>query len=560
MKSTSPSESNAPSTSRRRQWLGAILLVGVLPWLAQPPVGFWPAIFVALLPLLWIADQERLSRRRLASLLAISAAYWAMTLQGLRHANPLIYPCWLALAGYLGIYPLLFVLLLRRIRKWLPVEAAAPLVWVGTECVRNYLLTGISTNMLGHALADVPMMIQIADLGGTYAVSAVIVTVNVALYQCCRMCRTPAKAIPSVLLMALLVGSTLFYGRHRLAEPVAISETTFALIARNEPVEYVQNEAREVELFQAYARQTEEAIRQSDEVIDAVVWPESMFTAGKPWLAGDGSAAIGAEQGLTAEEVTRSLDARRLEFESRAGSLQSWLAASNGDERMPPDLLVGCGVIEYGETATAYSGLVHVSGNGRVTDWYGKNHLVMFGEYIPLVRSIPGIRSLVPGNMGLTAGDGPVPMEVGDCRVCPNICIETAVERVPLNHLRTLLGNDQPLPSAIVTVTNDGWFDDSSVIQHHKRCAQLVAVACRRDVLSAANNGPTVWIDSCGRVVEELSQGTAGAIIAKPNADSRVSLAVRIGDWPARLCVLLSLVLCLVQPRSQSKDDDDSGT
>ena len=46
----------------------------------------------------------------------------------------------------------------------------------------------------------------------------------------------------------------------------------------------------------------------------------------------------------------------------------------------------------------------------------------------------------------------------------PNICIETAVERVTVAQMQPSVS---PKPDVIVTVTNDGWFDDSSLIDHH---------------------------------------------------------------------------------------------
>ena len=50
------------------------------------------------------------------------------------------------------------------------------------ECIRNYMLTGVSAAMLGHTMADVPVMTQIADLGGSYAVSFVVAIVNAMLF------------------------------------------------------------------------------------------------------------------------------------------------------------------------------------------------------------------------------------------------------------------------------------------------------------------------------------------------------------------------------------------
>ena len=186
--------------------------------------------------------------------------------------------------------------------------------------------------------------------------------------------------------------------------------------------------------------------------------------------------------------------------------------------------------------------MVHVSPEAKVAGWYGKNHLVMFGEYVPLLPGIPGLRELIPAGLGVTPGEGATVFEVNDTAIVPSVCIETAVERVMVNHLSELHSN-QTRADVIVTVTNDGWFDDSSILDHHRRCAQLVAVGTRRPVLSSANNGPTVWIDSCGRLVESLPAGTDGAIIATPLRDSRTSFYVRIGDLPAKLLAVACLVV-----------------
>ena len=189
-----------------------------------------------------------------------------------------------------------------------------------------------------------------------------------------------------------------------------------------------------------------------------------------------------------------------------------------------------------------YSGVVHVSGEGKLADWYGKTHLVMFGEYVPIIPYLPGLRSLVPEGLGLRTGPGAKRFVVGETAVVPNICIETAVERVTINQVAELQRRGQSA-DVIVTVTNDGWFDDSSIIDHHLRCAQLVAVGCRRPILSAANNGPTAWIDSRGQLVQRLARGSNGAIIATPARETRQTLYVSIGDWPARLLAFICLVV-----------------
>ena len=538
--SQSEPASEPPTASRRARWWSIVATLIFVPWLSQPPLAWWPFGLIAIVPYLFVASEPRLNRRQYWMLFLGAFAYWALTLQGLRHAHPVIYACWLVLAAYLAVYRVLFVVALRRLAaRGVPMIVAAPPLWVGMECIRNYLLSGVSAAMLGHTMADVPAMIQIADLSGTYGVSMVLAAVNVAIYElACWTLRRKNTASPfpvaSLGSALVLVGGTLGYGFYRLGQETSEPTTRFALIGRSEAIEYFQDDGREQAIYEAYARQSIVAAREASEPIDVVVWPESMFTGNLPMMIGDGNAEQAEEYGLSLEEVRRRLNEFRSAFRARSQFLQQQMAPPGG---APPEMLVGCGVVDYGEKARVYSGLLHIDRRGAVKNWYAKNHLVMFGEYIPIVEWIPVVRDWIPDDIGLTDGLGPRFMETHTTTVLPNICIETAVERVAIHHLQELRQTDG-VPEVIVTVSNDGWFDDSSVVQHHKRCAQLVAVSCRRPILSAANNGPTCWIDSCGGLVKEIDQGTVGTLVATPRIDSRAALTLTLGDWPARLCGL----------------------
>src|SRR5690606_4844424 len=147
-----------------------------------------------------------------------------------------------------------------------------------------------------------------------------------------------------------------------------------------------------------------------------------------------------------------------------------------------PALIAGCSIVSYNEPSGGHSGCVHIGPDGRVANWYAKTHLVMFGEYIPAMDYVPWIDRIIPPGMGLLPGKQPVAMAIGDRSVMPTICIETAVERVTLNQVRELIARGTA-PDLLVNVTNDGWFDGSAVVEHHLRCAQFVAVACRRPLL-----------------------------------------------------------------------------
>lgn len=561
---------------------GAALL-----WLSQPPLAYWPLAWVALVPWTLLALRAQPARRDYLWLYLASLVHWAVTMQGLRHAHPLMFIPWLLLSAYLAVYPLLWMRLMRLAavgssvasRPGLPTWLAVPVFWVGLECVRNYLLTGTSAAMLGHSQADLPKVIQIADFSGTYGVSFLLALCGGALavywggsalvgwrrypdITAARRQGVFAAILSSrrggLLVAAAALGATLGYGSWRLRQVEGAADQDgrlqLALIGRDEPIAFEQSPQREWEIFDAYARGSLEAAAAAAErgiTLDAVVWPESMFTGGLPYLALDPQLPLAIPPGGDdPQEFVEAVQQSQRRFASRGAQLQSMLGRQTGQEA-GPDLIVGSAILRYNEPPGGHSGCVHLDASGSVSDYFAKTHLVMFGEYIPLIEYLPWIERVVPAGMGVLPGDGPVAFRIGQAIVSPNVCIETAVERVTVNHLRQLKAAATPA-QWVVNVTNDGWFNRTSVVDHHLRCSQLVAVACRRPLLMAANGGPTVWIDSSGRVVRRLPYHQHGHILVDGPSDSRNSPLMAIGDWPARLLALYGLWVALQALRRRS--------
>jgi apolipoprotein N-acyltransferase len=528
----------------------ASLTTAVMLYLTGPLFNLWFLALIALVPVVLVAVSGTAVWKRPVYLAFF--AFYLVSLQGLRHAHPLmIFPV-LAMAAYLAIYPLLFVGMLRNIATrsadnvCLAVIAAT--LWVGGEWVRNYFATGISVLMLGHSLAGMshPTLIQIADCFGTYGISFMLVIVNVAVADLLMWRFSESRGQSSrwkySLPLALLVLLTAHgYGVFTINVPTVPSETRFLLIGRDEQTEYQQDLQREMAIFNAYTMQTIAAVNQADTPIDVIVWPESMLSGGRPWYIAEENLAVpedlknSAENpNVTAAQLREMIGEMQADFVSRNQDLLGAISTSDGSKA--PSIIGGCGIVKYGERAQQFSGVIDVGPDGSVRNTYAKNHLVMFGEYIPLIKSIPILKNYVPPGLGLDAGHEPAIFEIGETKVLPNLCIETAVERIAVDQMRTIWRRDpESLPNVIVTLTNDAWFDHTAVIEHHLRCAQMVAIGCRRPILSSANGGPTAWIDSSGRVIEKLPLDAAGEIMAQPHIDNRLSLYVRYGSLPAML-------------------------
>ncbi|TVQ00135.1 MAG: apolipoprotein N-acyltransferase [Planctomycetaceae bacterium] len=605
-------------TLRHSVWPWAIA-GAVAIWLAQPPCRLWPFAWIGLVPWIGFVFRESLKRRDYAKLYLVTTLLWAVTMQGIRHAHPAMYVAWWALAAYLAAYPVVWIGLARvaRAHSRIPIWLMLPILWVGLEWVRNHFLTGISAVMLGHTQADVAPMIQIADLFGSYGVSFVVVLANAALavawWQPINAetsvsaksssdgdpsgIKVPSPSSPAIALTvaATVVLATYGYGSWRLnqadtllamSQPLSKNRTAagsdsvpnnpagvIALIGRDEPIVFEQDPKREQEIFTAYFRETiaaAERAAQQSRPLTAVVWPESMFTGGLPFLPEtsdrsgnnadrppDNGSNRPDETKPSRSEIEEVLAENRQHFRARAAEVQRQIRQVTG-QPTGPDLIVGCAAVRYADVPEVHCACLHITDDGQVADFYAKKHLVMFGEYIPAIDWLPWVRSLVPPGMGVTPGDGPRAMRVADQIVSPNICIETAVERVTINQVRDLIASGNP-PDQIINVTNDGWFNGTSIVEHHLRAAQLVAVGSRRPLLIAANGGPTAWIDGSGRIIERLRNDEAGSILVDFHPDNRPAAYLTLGEWPAGLAALALLATAIQGHRHRQKPQNTKG-
>ncbi|MEP3928264.1 apolipoprotein N-acyltransferase, partial [Rhodopirellula bahusiensis] len=438
-----------PITASARWLLAASTAFAVVLWLSGPPLAIGPLVFIALVPLLAIAEVDSSSPWK-RTLYVASLAYWLISLQGLRYAHPLMFLPWIALSAYLATYPLLFVALLRRWhsstgraypsppKSKIPICFVAAVTWVGLEWIRNYLFTGISVLMLGHSLADMPMLIQIADLGGTYAVSFVIVCVNVAMHEALNrwvVRRNPVtfeSPGTSLAIAGGLLVATLAYGAMTMNVATEPTGKTIALLGGNELTVYEQDVAREQEIFAAYAQLAIDAAAKSESELAAVVWPESMFSGGMPWMSTGPDLVVPdfmqtpSLPALQPEQLRFAVESNQVEFLNRAQSIQYAMAASSTlASEDPPSIIGGCGLVQYADRPSQYSGVVWVDSSSKMSGTYSKNHLVLFGETIPLVHSLPWIRDMVPPGLGLNRGTQPERFDLDGISLLPNLCIET---------------------------------------------------------------------------------------------------------------------------------------
>lgn len=166
---------------------------------------------------------------------------------------------------------------------------------------------------------------------------------------------------------------------------------------------------------------------------------------------------------------------------------------------------------------------------------YHKQHLVPFGEYVPmeqLIRTIfPPLASLemlqdgssiVPGTDAAVFDE-----EIG--KIGALVCFDTIYESLARNSV----GAGAEL---IAIGTNDSWFFDSAAVHMHNRQAMLRAIENRRYVLRAANTGVSSILSPTGEELAHIDPLIDGYAVADVAFVSSRTLYSYIGDTFVLLC------------------------
>jgi apolipoprotein N-acyltransferase len=537
-------------------------LSSLLLWASFAPLG---ASFLAwLAPIGWlmVIEREPAPGRRGYFLLFLSGLlFWLLYLQGIRLAFWALIFGWFAISAYLAIYIPLFVGITRTMRtqwRW-PLFLAAPIAWVGLEVTRCLIFTGFAAGQLGHTQAHLPSMIQISDQFGGYGVSFVMMAVSVALWQLATAYRSHAMrpaAVPVAVAAALLL-STAGYGWWRLRQADALAANSkpllkVILVQENTPTIFDSNEERVRTAWARYLDVTREAAQQQG-VADLVVWPESTFTAGVPWMQVKVTDKLPQEllrEKVTLESLAYHSDRLMQQFEVKVKRV---LAAARNESVMEPPpspirdrpfLLLGCDALIIGsDTVERYNSALLVDPAGAYQDRYDKMHLVMFGEYIPLG---PVLKFLADAfQLGsVQPGTDVKSFDVAGVKIAPNICFESMLPELVSWQVRKLAAEGKS-PDVLLNLTNDSWFWGSAILDHHLACSIFCAVENRRPLLAAANTGLSAEIDGSGRVLQVSERMAKATLLVEPRRDGRTGLVQSMGYPFAWICCGLTGIALL---------------
>ena len=515
---------------------GAILLscisAGLLALASPGFFGLWPLLFVALAPLLQATLRLSPVRAALAGLSGgvlyyMLLLYWVLIVLGQYGGLPfwLSWPALCLLAAYMACYQALFCFLLSFLagRYWHKERSivllvwAAPILWVGLDYLRGKLFSGFPWMDLGYSLYLQPQLIQAADIGGHHLVTFGIVLFNSMLVGMVdrqnRGVRWNVRRDRHFLFVACAV-IVFIFGYSLVRYKIVLPSSARSL--------------------QAHVAVTQGNINQS------VKWSPEMKeeTVGK-YISLSRRARAGADVELVVWPETA------LPFYPQQDPLIGKVVNFVQSENVW--LLTGAPLYsmkQYGENALPlfFNGAILFNPAGAVAGQYAKQHLVPFGEYVPMQKWLPFLAPLVVNVGDFTPGTSKDPLSMGALKLGPLICYESIfsdISRESVNRGANLL----------VNMTNDAWYGQSSAPYQSLAMAVFRAVETKRSLVRAANTGISGFVDPVGRILLQTSLFTEASRSASVPLMHHQTVFCRQGYLFAPLCCYLSVLLLIFRRR-----------
>lgn len=266
------------STQRTVGTLVAAVTAAALVWLGTGLHPVWPALWLAPLPLLYLAP-GRTARVAGASALA---SWFVGTLNLWKYYSAVLEFGVAATLGVLAANALIFALavllfraLLQRGAPWMSA-LSLPATWVSYEFVLSTASPHGTAGNIAYTQSDFLPFIQLASITGPWGVSFLLLAFSSALAVVLRSRHAcPRRALRIALAVAGTIGMALAFGLVRLALPQSGSSLRVALLASDAPnaVAVANGGLESRALLEAYSQQAEAAALSS---ADAVVLPEKV--------------------------------------------------------------------------------------------------------------------------------------------------------------------------------------------------------------------------------------------------------------------------------------------
>ncbi len=497
----------------------------LLLFLASPVPGFVPLAWISLIPLFFFVQNSSPRAAFFSGWLAGVAYYLAMlywvtiSMETYGGLAP-----WLSTSGlvllsaYMGIYHGFFcfsaAFVLRK-KVIFPIWFMA-CIWVGLDYLRGVLFTGLPWMDVGYFHYQSPVS-QLADLGGHHLLTFLTLLVNGVLYQFWQ--NKSLKPVDKPVWLAIIcIILAMTYSPLRLAQiNTAIKQAPLlqtGVIQANIDQAVKWQKDNKLASVNRHIALTNAALS-SETPPKLILWPETSL----PFYPTFDPAFYNVQ----AETVLRD----GADFELLCGAPHIIRRPGKGYDLYNAALLMR---------------------PDKTTDFYHKQHLVPFGEYIPLRGILPFPKAIVESIGDFSPGKDSAILQSARAKIGVLICIEAIypdLARKEVAQGAELLAN----------ITNDAWFGRSSAPLQHLAMSIMRAIENRRSLARSANTGISALVSPTGEILAASELFTEEHLSAPLPILNQRTIFNRFGFLFPLLCLGYAIILLFRLGRAKAIDD-----
>ncbi len=363
-----------------------------------------------------------------------------------------------------------------------------PFIWILIEYLRGvWFLNGFPWLQIAYTQLETPLKGFIPIIGG-YGTGFFLALTASAIVSVI----TKAIKLHQLFIMLFILWGTGGYlnsikWTHSIGEPIKV-----ALIQGNVPQDQKWLPKNRIQTLQRYQLLTEQNWDS-----DIIIWPETAIPA------------------YLSQVKSFYLDPLSAKAKAQNTDLIISLPTKEGDEYFNTALTLG-------------------KNEGR----YDKNHLLPFGEYLPLQPLSGFILDSLNIHLGnfTSGGDEQALLKAGGYSFSTSICYEDAFPEEARRNIENA--------AFLVNVTNDAWFGNSIEPQQHMQIAQMRALETGRYLLRATNTGVTAIVSPKGLIISKAPLFKQFVLTGKIIPMGGITPYAKLGDsFIILMLVLLGILL-----------------
>ncbi len=519
------------------------LSTGILLALSFPPYPFFLLSFIAFIPLLSVFRSVKRKWWLVYATFFIyhyATNWWISSWQ--KDTDPYLFVSGFAVAL---VHPLLFMFpfaifnIFANKIGWRRAVALFPFIWLAFEWLHSLGDLAYPWLTLGYTQIYNHYWIQIADIGGVWLCSFLILLVNVFVYLAIEDFRIKKhNTLKAFITNKFVIFAIIIFALPYLYGLIRIQEFKYDTLIKQEQrirVGIIQPNINPWRKWESNAlsqilihKQIQDSLSAKVEGIDLFIWSETAITlldleVNAFHKFDDFYQMLNGNSSL----LTGFADFRFLSPGEKPSFTTKYFL---GDSTKPYD---------------TYNSILLLNPDNTF-QIYHKNRLTPFGEQIPYGEILGFAKSFLEWNVGISSWAKGKEKNVlkmktltNECNIAPIICIESIYP----DYCRSFVQKGAEL---MVIITNDGWYDHTFGPLQHYLIATVRAIENRRFVARCANTGISGAISPTGQTIMKAPQYQRVGFAVDIPLIEHITIYTKIGDALPLASIIFIFIIFIV--------------